>query len=79
MLPGTEISVSSHSFSWGKYFETDKLIYFLFQSHIIMFFCLFVCNYLYGLRERTGPNTTLKRRIIRNSITLYWTDVKNEN
>lgn len=43
MLPGTEISVSSHSFSWGKYFKTDKLICFLFQSHIIMFFCLFVC------------------------------------
>ena len=41
MLPGTEISVSSHSFSWGKYFETDKMINFLFQSHIIMFFFFF--------------------------------------
>lgn len=53
MLSGTEISVSSHSFSWGKYFETDKMIYFLFQPHIIMFFFFFSTTFKFEGEDRT--------------------------
>lgn len=74
----TEISVSSHSFSWGKIFETDNT-YFLFQSHIIMFFCLFVCNYLYSLRERTGPNTTFEKEDNKKQYNSLLDRRENEN
>ena len=37
---------------------------------------MFLCNYHYDLRERREPNATLGRRIIRKSITPYWTEVK---
>ena len=48
-------SVSSHSFSWGKYFETDKMIYFLFKSHIIMllFFFFFATTFKFEGEDRT--------------------------